>query len=350
MDEQNGFGLVNEPPGANTASVSVFLGAGASLPEQYIVPAYRSWFDDQYNVILANVSIKNQGSKPSCVGQSTGYQKGAAEGVPMSARDIYRRAKRLDGSGDPTSYGTSLSAGQDAVILGTAEERLVPEIASMGLAEYVSVDDVTNEVSINRSERRGESTYFVPRTLLQQTLLETELPVVTSTMWYEADNRIDGSGMMGLPQGDAIAGHAIACIGWVKRQGQTCLVFINSWGQWWGHHGLFFLPLAYINRLGNGYVGVDMKPKLAELLKKYNGLNVKVKDDPRVYKIVGGEKRQYENEIVFWCFGNLFGHDVFDISKIDLALIPKGAPMNIEEAPYETRELVRQIRQHYNLK
>lgn len=346
--EERGFGLINEPPSASTASVEVLLGAEGPLPEQFIVPAFRPWFDDQFNVIQEKVAIKDQGSKPSCVGQSTAYQKGAAEGVEMSARDIYRRAKRLDGTGDPLSYGTSLAAGQDAVVLGAAEERLVPEIASMNLGQYVSIEDVSQEVANNRSERKGETYYFVPRTVLQATLFSTELPVVTSCSWHQGDNAIGADGMMGMASGNVIAGHAFVCIGWVKRQGAPCLVMVNSWGKFWGHHGLFFVPLKdVINRLGNGYVGVDVKPKLADILKKYSGLNVKVPTDPRVYRIAGGVKRHYADEIVFWAHGNLFGHDVFDISKADLALVPKGPPMDINEAPYRTRELVRQIRQFY---
>lgn len=345
-------GCILVPPSADNPQIEDILGAVGELPEQYIVPYYRSWFDADFKVIPVNVRIKNQGQRPSCVGQAVAYQKEAQERIPMSARDIYRQAKQMDGSGDPLSWGTTIQAAQDVLIAhGSATEAVVPELPlNQSTATYVGLGDVTTGTILSRVAHKAKRTYAVGRNVFKQTLFETQLPFVTSTMWYTGDNMLGADGIMIMPAGAMIGGHAFICIGWIVRDGKEYLVMINSWSKEWGHHGLFFMSTAdVINRLTPGYITVDLPPNLIDILEQFNGRNVQVKNNPRIYKIENGKKRWYPNELVWWAFKNLFGFEIYTITQEELDVVPVGLDMDIADAPWEGRELIRQIRAYYNL-
>lgn len=342
-------GAILEPPSHEDYQVEAVLAAGVELPRQFIIPAYRHWFDVDFNVLPKQVSgVYNQKRLPSCVAQATARLKSVQEGMDASPRDIYRIAKQIDGLNDPLGFGTTLAAGQEALVKGAATSDVVPENADLSLAEYISTGDVTETVVHDREANRGKSYYFVTRDLIKQTAYQTHNPVVTSCQWYDTDNGIGADGMMEMPAGRNVGGHAFACIGWVLRGGRECLVMVNSWSEDWGCSGMFFVPTdGVINRLGNGYVAVDIPKDVGKLLQKYNGKNVMAKGSPALWRIDGGKRRHYPDEIVWWAFGNLFGVNVYDIRPDELESIPEGEPMSIDGAPFATRELVRQIRQHY---
>lgn len=343
-EQERALGCRLEPP--TSPSVEPMLG-GAPLPEQFIVPAWRDCFGASFETLPAVLGprILDQGQQDSCVGHGTSVQKSAQEGVLISPRDIFRLAKKYDG--DPNGYGTSCGAAQDALVKdGAAEDSLVDRNPNVPRDQYRSVADVTPEVLASRAKHKGRSPYFVPRTLIRQTLIETGIPVVTSSGWYSQDNAIGMDGMMRLPTSGYIAGHCFAAIGWVTRAGKTCLVMVNSFGAGWGNSGVFYVPLdGTENRLGNAYVTLDVAPDLAAIVAKYEGKDVRSGVDH--WRIQGGKRRRYPNEIVWWAHGRLFGIDVFDIDAGDLAIVPQGPDVTIEESQFKTRELVRQIRQHF---
>lgn len=331
----------------------------APLPKGFVAKGYRDAIkvdiDGNISIIAGKVKIKNQYARPSCVGQATASQKGAKEGKEISARDVYRQAKRRDGSADPTSWGTTLWAGQDALVAGCSDEALTPELpADKGTAEYVALDGITPEVEASRKANRAKSAYIVARDLIRATLHQTELPVVTGCMWHIGDNAIghDGVAVMGMPQGASAGGHAFAAVAFGKWLGVDVIVMQNSWGAAWGRSGFFFVPLAdAFHRLYSGYVSVDIDEDLAELLAQYRNKDVQV---PRadgsghdLYRCELGGLRHYPNEIVWWAHGKLFDIDVHDMPRNHFDAIPKIAPMSIDDAPFKTRELVRQVRQHY---
>lgn len=348
----NELGCVLRPAKAGLEIGSILSVAEGDLPENYVVPAYRDLFDAGFRPVPAKLAefIRNQNGIPSCVGHATANQKGAQEGVRMSPRDIYRLAKLIDGFGDPLSWGTTLSAAQDAMVEpGTASEDLVPDLPHASRAQYVSQDDVSDAVRADRKTHKALKNYFVPRTDFRRTLFQTGFPVVTSCGWHESDDAIGASGIMGMPTGAYRGGHAFACIGWRTLSSGVALIMVNHFGSGWGDNGLFYVPFAdAFNRLTSGYVSVDIDAKLAELLMTWNERNVKSPDSPKVYRIQYGVKRQYENEIVFFAFGQLFSTDVWEITSADLAAIPEGRAMDISDAPFRTRELVREMRLLYS--
>lgn len=339
-------GCLIEPPPPHLQAVEAILGAAGDVPDEFIVPFFRPLFDATFKRAGSALRIKNQRGIPSCVGESLSYQKAADEGVEMSGRDNYRLAKRKDGTGDPTSWGTSIWAGLDAQVdWGIAEEAVVPDISDRPIAEYVSLADVTPAVEANRAKHKSKRGYFVPRTEIVATLWQTQRPVVTSCVWYTNDNAIGPSGVMGMPSGTSVGGHAFCVVGVVRRGGVRCLAVLNSWSEAWGDKGVFYIPLdGVLNRLGNGYVSVDMEASLADVLAKFAGKIVKVKGDPRLWSIEGGKRRHFENEAAWWAHGKLFvGTEVFDIGAAELEVIPEGEKLtwaNAKDA--HLKELVRE--------
>lgn len=353
-EQQRATGCILDPHPSRIKDVQTVLGAAGELPEVFIVSSYLSAFPTLQRALKGAVKIKNQFDRPSCVGQATAVQKAAHEGKEISARDCYRQAKRLDGSVHPETWGTSLWAGQDALVEGCADEAVVPELPEYASTrEYVSLDDVTSDVELNRSINRARGAYFVPRTSIKSVLHQTDKPVVTSCRWFVGDNDIghDGRNVMQMPSGQDVGGHAFAIVGWLVMDGVgEVLVAVNSWGETWGDHGFFYIPTKdVIHRLGNGYVSIDIDPTLAEVLERYDGTDVQVPGSPDIWHVEGGQRHAWPDEITWWAFGKLFGFNNLEISKEQLELIPIGKEMNIDDAPFETRELVRQLRQHYGM-
>ncbi len=346
-----------EPPSPSMAPLGAVLGLDAAgVPDQFIVPYYRDLFDADFKRIktpVAGKPIKNQRAIPSCVGESTSYQKAASEGVEMSGRDAYRGAKTKENPIDLLSWGTGFWQALDfQVESGIATVKIVPDASERPLAEYVSMDDVTPAVVADRAEHKTKRAYYVDRTEIEATLWTTKLPVVTSCRWFSGDNQMPNAIMLG-PSGTDVGGHAFCIIGIVRRivvglGNVRCFAVLNSWSEYWGDEGVFYIPLtsAGFNRLGNGYVSVDIDSDLADVLAKYDGKIVKVQDDPRIWKITGGKKRHIPNERVFFPLGYLFG-DEQDITAGALALMPEGDPITTAEADPRMTERFRQIAQFY---
>jgi hypothetical protein len=339
-------GCILEPSATAMLSIESLLGA-TDLPEQYIVPSWRSCFDGNFQWIPSMIRprIMDQGALDSCVGHATAVQKSAQEGVIVSPRDIFRLAKLLDGYGIE-SFGTTLWAAQDALMqMGVAEDALVPRDPGMGRSAYLVTADVTPDVISSRLKHKSRSAYFVPRTLIRPTLISYGYPLVVSSPWYPQDNAIGSDGLMRPPLTSNWLGHAYACIGWIVVSGKTSLVMVNSFGPDWGADGIFFVPLdGTENRLSNAYVAVDIEPNLGQLLAQYNGRNVRCGADH--WKIEAGTRRKYPNEDVWWLNGNLFGYDVYEIDATSLETIPLGPDMDIDSVPFKEKERYRQMRQH----
>ena len=351
-----GCQITPPPPGMAPFSSVEFLGAsndvaGVPEPDQFIVPYYRDLFDADFKRVktaVAGKPIKNQRGIPSCVGESTAYQKAADEGEEMSGRDGYRLAKRKEDPIDLLSWGTGIWQALDAQVdTGIATSKMVPDISDRPLAEYVSVADVTPEVVADRAKHKTARAYFVERTEISATLWKTQRPVVTSSRWYSADNQMPNATMVG-PSGNDVGGHAFCVIGVVRRGGLRCLAVLNSWTEFWGDGGCFYIPLngPGFLRLGNGYLSVDVAANVADILARYNGKIVKTAGDPAVWKIEAGRKRHIPDERVFWAMGLLFGEEQ-DISASDLGLIERGVDVGIGETDPRMQERVRQIGQFY---
>lgn len=344
------------PPGPSEKSIEPHLRLGAALPENFLVTAWKGAYSPSWQRISAFVRarILDQGPQDSCVGHGTGVLEGAKEGVKMSPRDIFRLAKSVDG--DPNGWGTTIAAAMQAVAqFGAAEDALINDDPVVTKEQYRSQQDVTPQVLQNRSRHRGRQPFFGPRARIREMLLQYDLPVVTSCMWHVQDNRMPDTGIMRPASSEAVGGHCFACVGWLTRNGVPHLIMVNSFGPDWGADGLFFVPLdGTEQRLGNGYMALDIMPTTAEVVALYEGRDVKVIGTPDLYRVTGGKKRKYPNERMWWMAANAFGQDTFDISATDLAALPDGGEMTPADVPptvtvtrEKMAEIIRQIAQHY---
>ena len=360
------LGFLDVPPPASARSIQPLLSAASAgaLPDQYIVPAFRHWFDDQFRPIPENVNTlkdgavmnRDQGQIDACVGFAFALQKSSHEGMPISPKDVWALTKELDSQRGYTKsgYGATAWSGADAIAAGVASEAIVPSsVAGKTREQYMEVS-TASEVVADREKHKGKTPYFVGRDLIKRTLIDTGHPVATSCQWFEADNEIGRNGsapFMTMPTGENRGGHMFGIIGWLRYGGVEGYVVPNSWSKAWGWNGMFLIPTenGVTGRLGNGYVHVDKDDNIAELLHRFDQKNVRLVGTPDLYRCELGVMRKWPNEIVWWSHGNLFGFDTFDITPDELAAIPAGPEMKIEDAPAKTRELVRQIRQSVGL-
>lgn len=359
QDHGTGLRLVPEPTRARSIGPLLALASDENLPEQYVVPMIRHWFDADFKPVPSKVwtlpdgspLVVNQAWLDRCVGEAFALQKTSHEGEQISALDTWFLTKKIDeAQGYPLeAYGASAWAGAEAIAAGAASEKACPSpIAGKTRAKMLDGSHITTAVLEDRKLHKGRTPYFVPRDMIRRTLIQTEHPVPTSCRWYSADNEIGRNGAdprMGPASGSDAGGHMFTIAGWMRWQGQTCLLVLNSWSKDWGWYGMFLIPLAgAFNRLGNGYVHVDIEPSVAELLAKYDGKDVRL--GPDHYRCELGVIRKYPNELVWFTWLKKFGYDTFDITAAELAAIPRGSDMPL--GPYA--EFIRQTLQHYGIK
>jgi hypothetical protein len=327
------------------------MGGPDGLPESYIVPAFRHWFDKDFNLLPDKVFTTadgkrfahDQGNIDACVGHGGGLVKTDHEGVPMSSRDAWNVAKRIDaGNGYPLNeYGASMWAGIMALDGGIATEATIPSPpAGRTRAEYLDMEKyLTPAVKAEREAHKGKGKpFYCDRSARRQMLYATGHAMMTSLRWHQGDNTCGGD--LGAPTGNDVGGHCIDFIGWIRGVD----IDPNSWGTDWGRHaGLILVPAEQSARFGNYYGHVDADNPLPALLARYDGKDLRRVGTPELWRCEYGILRKYPDEVTWWSFGKLFGYDTFDILPADFDAIPKGEPMSVNDAPAKTRELVRQV-------
>lgn len=351
----------------------------ADLPADYIVPAYRHWFDGEYRPIRDNVNTlkggiplelkrdgspgdRNQAHIPKCTDMGFSLQKASVEGRPVSSRDGWRRTKQLDLEryGRPLdSYGASGWSAADAYVEGMADEDLVPSEVLSGETsiQHQQVED-SKQIRESRKMNRGKKAYIVYRPDFARALFETEHPIVTHCSWFTRDNAIGWNGnspFMTMPEGSDAGGHMFGCIGWfspetVKRvtgitiTAKRAYIMPNSWSRFWGWSGMFLVTDdAVFQRIGGeAWIHVDADTAtLAELLARYNDRDLAVTGTPDLYRCELGVLRKYPNEVVWWSHGKAFGFGTYDMPIEDFEKITKGPDMQLGYLA----ETIRQSRQ-----
>ena len=313
-------GCIPDLPDDRDFIVSNILEEGIELPDNFIVPYYRDWFDNNFNVISDKVQIKFQDGLGTCVSQSTTRQKEAQEKIELSARDLHVYCKAHDG----LSYteGTYLRVAQQGLVkVGVCEEKLYPEVhrPDVTFKEYIDESLVPENARYNRLQHKSKS-YFTVNGFneIRNTLYQTSFPVNTSSNWYKGDNNMSPDFKMKAPSGKNVGGHAYCIIGWKKINSVIHLIIVNSWGNGWGDNGLFYIDdMITTTRLNNGFVTVDIENDLAKILQKYGNKIVKTIDSSNVYLISGGKKKLFPDEFTFWSNGYNF-NELLIIDKEDL--------------------------------
>ena len=123
---------------------------------------------------------------------------------------------------------------------------------------------------------------------------------------------------------------------------------LNSY--WSGQHTHFeFMPYykqvngGFQTDYTNGYSGrIDPIDLIEGLVADYEGKDVKTADEFFVYKIEGGKKRLYEDEVVYSSHGRFFPRDLQIISGALMEKIPRGTDMPLNKVG-DTALVVKQL-------
>jgi hypothetical protein len=223
--------------------------------------------------------IKYQNGYPSCVGQATSAAKEPDEGVELSARGVYIKCKERDGN---TNWGTSLRCAQLVSINpGIPEEKLLPEDHTGGVEKYLNLDYYTDTVKANAIQHANQSVYSVGKKWLGdhydyfedviKAIWQFKKRVITGCDWYESyDNMQSSNFILKNPTGVLRGGHCFYSNGVKKINGERHIIFVNSFGDWWGDKGKFYANKEWFNKYAyNGWLHIDLPKKLPIDLRYY---------------------------------------------------------------------------------
>jgi len=151
--------------------------------------------------------------------------------------------------------------------------------------------------------------------------------------------------------GVAVGGHALAIIGYkMNYYGHKVYVFQNSYGSGWGDNGKFYVDMDYFDAYGHpAYALLDIPVDTAQFLQDYNFKFVKSVDSLKkaIYMIIGGEKRPFDNWMIYLAFGGGKGKAEPVADEI-LNSVKTGLPLPIEES--DCWELIQELAKPDNIK
>jgi len=285
--------------------------------------------------LIEPLSIKHQKRTNTCVWQSYAVSREATEGAPLSPKSLVRYAITrgyIRGNGFST-----LREGQKAGIeFGVAEESLLDNSIS-SWRDY-AWGGLSDRVKENAYKHKGKS-YFSVRSK-NETLkaLDDGIPIHTGFTWRSSYNMSGGLRapyVLPIGRGYVIGGHAFTLIGYDLDKG--LYKFQNSCGEGYGEKGCFYVRMDVWHRISpQGYVTVDMDDMtIAEFLKSYEGKEVKIKENPAIYKIENGKLRAFTDPLTFHAHGGSFEPESYTLvaSKL-LDMLEDGEPMMAHESPH----------------
>lgn len=281
----------------------------------------------------------DQKSSDFCVGCSKCYGKEATEGVKMSWAGAYAMGCRA--LGRIPNFGISLlHVFLGAVRYGVPEERLWPYTGKKSHdADY---KNMSQEVLDNAMEHRDGSFFIIKE---QEGWDRYDL--FRAYLWKLRDRKI-----VIVTGAD---NHSITIFGQVKAGNEFEIVSVDSYGKKEMRYrlgryvdGFRYFNRREVNQMFRGYIGIDMKRSLAELLVLYNGKAVKTQDSGECYLIKDGEKHHLMNEAIAWSHNTLLFGDkyVSTISKDEFEEIPTGEPSTFEGG--ENRDIILRILEKLN--
>jgi C1A family cysteine protease len=98
----------------------------------------------------------------------------------------------------------------------------------------------------------------VPRHVMT-TLLASGTPFTIGFTVYSSFYNVGDDGVMPMPDGDVLGGHAVLVCGYATIGNQFYYRVRNSWGDSWGDAGYFWMPAAYLmnTRLSQDFWAID---------------------------------------------------------------------------------------------
>lgn len=196
--------------------------------------------------------IRNQGSIGKCNASATCNAFEIARniaGLPhvrLSDDYLYGNIAFRDRWGRLQDSGSLLEDGLAWMTTkGTATQALVPDGNWTGPWPAQAAQDATDFVS---TEVYQCATRDSVASAVQQ-----GFPVIIGIMWYDNFFNPLPDGWLPDNRGGGAGGHAICCVGLVKKGGRWGYLCVNSWGKEWGNNGFFVIPEQYLDNSIGGF-------------------------------------------------------------------------------------------------
>ncbi len=206
-----------------------------------------AWLPEELSLEHVAPDVTDQGSLGSCTGQASAcalamrlrWQR-IGNWLP-AALDLYLGGRRLEGTADLDAGALLADVLKHAEREGFAPDALWPYVERVGEfrgpppGALADVRDRTRLVSWEPLDWHLET-------------LQWELwcgyPVVLGAQVFEAFERVEGDGVVAMPAGRVLGGHAMCAIGYSNAR--RAFRVQNSWGATWGNRGRCWIPYDYV--------------------------------------------------------------------------------------------------------
>lgn len=292
-------------------------------------------------LLLTTLSVKNQKTLNTCGWNAAVAGKEIDEGVVLSVKSLVRYGRR---TGLLSSNGYSwLRDNQKALQdFGCMEEKDMPDVGHENWESYS-----TGAIDFAKAEKHKIKSYWSCEDgsdILK--ILDDGRAVEVGMLWYSGFNQSGGfrsPWLIDKPIGYKNGGHAVIIIGYdLNYYGKRVYIIQNSYSAQWGDNGKFYVEMKYLDNEMFGWTGygayanLDIENDTASFINKYNGKNVKSRNNPGIYHIQAGKKKAYPNWATFLAWdGNLRGFEIIsdEEAKI-LEKIISGDNMDITKSVY----------------
>jgi C1A family cysteine protease len=198
------------------------------------------------------VRVKDQGNLGSCVAHGTTscfealQVKQTGSDFPGCRLAEYQWARILGGY-YPGDNGAEIRDGVKATVkYGVAHETLWPYNISQfdNPVPANVVSDAVKSESTNYYLVDSANGYAATLTNIKNAIAVNALTVVFGTPVYNGIFDVGSDGMIPLPSGASVGGHAMLFVGYDDTK--NALLTLNSWGTGWGMNGFGWLPYQYV--------------------------------------------------------------------------------------------------------
>ena len=187
------------------------------------------------------VKVLNQGGCGSCVGKATNGIVSAGHKQALSSLYIYTRCKQEDGI--PTTEGTFPRVALKVVHQeGACPEDVLPYAKLQECLSFPAITQLMKDAAAPykvKGYARLWSLGEIKQALAGGKMVLGGILVTDSFAYW------DGQGVIPVPAGHILGGHAIAICGYDDER--KALRGINSWGTGWGDKGFFWLSYDFVD-------------------------------------------------------------------------------------------------------
>lgn len=198
--------------------------------------------------------IRNQGSVGKCNASATCNAFEIARnisGLPfyrLSDDYLYGNICMKDRWGRRIDSGSLLEDGLAWMTdHGTCTQAVVPD------GVWNPQNGFPASASVDAKDFTTPEVYNCPTRDSVASAVQQGFPVIIGIMWYDNFFNPQADGWLPDVRGGSAGGHAICCVGLVRKGNTWGFLCVNSWGKEWGKNGLFIIPEKYLDNSIGGY-------------------------------------------------------------------------------------------------